>query len=85
MLTTPVRGSTLSCALAVLVLGWCANESASSEHYGLRASFDGARLQLRLTLPSLCVQLSAGLLAEVTSLKVVSLCTHCGSPERSWS
>jgi hypothetical protein len=85
MLPTQARGSTLGCTLAALLLGWCAVEGASSDRYGLRASFDGAQIELRLTLPSVCLQLSATLLAEITSLRSVSICTHCRSPERSWS
>ena len=82
MLSTQARGSTLLATLAALLLGWCAIEGVSDE-YGLHASFDGAQIKLRLTLPSIC--LSATLLAEVTTLKSVSVCTHCSSQERSWS
>ena len=85
MLPTQARGLTLSCALAALLLGWCAIDGVASEHYGLHASFDGAQIQLRLTLPAFCVQLSAEPFAQITSLKAVSRCPHCGSAERSWS
>jgi len=84
MLPTQAHGLTLGCTLAALLLGWCAIAAPSSDHYGLHASFDGAQIELRLTLPAVCVQLSAVLLAEVTSLRSVALCTHCRSQERSW-
>jgi hypothetical protein len=85
MLPTQARGSTLVATIAALLLGWCAIGAPSSDHYGLHASFDGAQIELRLILPAVCLQLSAVLLAEVTSLRSVSLCTHCRSQERSWS
>jgi hypothetical protein len=85
MVPTQVRGSALVATLAAVLLGWCAIRAPASGHYGLRASFDGVQLELRLALPALCVQVSAVLLEEVASLKSVSLCTHCGYQERSWS
>jgi hypothetical protein len=85
MLPTQVRGSTLVATLAAVLLAWCAIETPASGHYGLRASFDGAQLELRLALPVICVQVSAVLFEEVTSLKSVAICTHCGYQERAWS
>ena len=85
MFPTRVRGSTLVATLAAVLLGWCAIGAPASGHYGLHASFDGTQFELRLALPAICVQVSAVLLEKATESKSVSLCTHCGYQERSWS
>jgi len=85
MFPTQVRGSTLVATLAAVLLGWCAVEAPASGHYGLHASFDGAQFELRLALPAICLKVSAVLLEQATGVRSVSVCTHCGYQERSWS
>ncbi|HZF26428.1 MAG TPA: hypothetical protein VEZ88_09220 [Steroidobacteraceae bacterium] len=81
-----VRGSTLCCAVAALLFSWCAIDASASGHYGLRATFDGERFELRLTLPALCLRISAVTFDGMPDLRSVSLCTRCsGKQERSWS
>ncbi len=86
MQTARIRGSTLTATLAAVLLGWCAIEAPAADHYGIHASFDGASLELRITLPVFCVQVSAMVLAQATNVRLVSLCTRCGGyREHSWS
>ena len=86
MQTGKVRGSTLTATLVAVLLGWCALEVAASGDYGIKASFDSTSLELRLTLPVFCMQVSAVVVDRVTDLRLVSLCTRCGAHrEPSWS
>jgi hypothetical protein len=81
-----VRGSTLIATLAAVLFSWCALDTSASDHYGLKATFDGDQFELRLTLPAFCLRISAVTFDDVTNLRSVSICTHCGgTPERSWS
>lgn len=86
MATTTIRTLLLS-AFAVALLWRAAVVEHEPARFGLRATIDSTHIELTLTLPLLCVQLSAHFFDELLAVSARPLCSHCELPRagRSWS
>lgn len=86
MATTTIRTLLLS-AFAVALLWRAAVVEREPARFGLRATIHATHIELTLTLPLLCVQLSAHFVGELLAVSARPMCSDCETSRarRSWS
>lgn len=86
IIATSVKALLLT-ALAVLSMWRIATADPAEAAFALRASLSESELILTLSLPAICVRLTAHLVTELTELSALTSCEHCAidASRRSWS
>lgn len=74
-------------ALAVTSMWRVATADPAAAAFALRASLSESELILTLSLPAICVRVTAHLATELTDLSALASCEHCAidASGRSWS
>ncbi len=84
--TNTIRALLLS-VLAVLLLWGAATQARESGRFGLRATIGSSYVVVTLTLPAVCMRLTAHIVDELMAVSVRHACHACEAraARRSWS